>query len=244
MMRGWFPVFWREIIIMRRRSFRLLASLTVAPLLYLVAFGYALGGEAGGRGEYLAFLVPGLAAMTSMTQAWSIATDINVARFYWHVFEEFQAAPIPPAAYVAGEVLAGVARAFLGVAVILLVGLAAGVRVVPGGWFWLAVGMNGFAFAGLAVALAMLVKSHADQGLLTSFVITPMAFLSGTVFPLERLPGWAQALTEFLPLTHATRAIRAAALGGVPPLGPCLLLAGLGAGFFWLAARCVALARE
>ena len=40
----------------------------------------------------------------------------------------------------------------------------------------------------------MLVKSHADQAMINSFVITPMAFLGGTVFPVERLPDWAGAV--------------------------------------------------
>ncbi|MFH1060425.1 MAG: ABC transporter permease [Pseudomonadota bacterium] len=242
-MHGWLPVFLREMLILRRRFWRTLASMAVSPLLYLIAFGYALGGEQGGR-AYLAFLVPGLVAMSSMTQAWAIATDINVARFYWHVFEEFQAAPLPNPAYVLGEVLAGMARACLGVLVILALGLAAGVRVDLGPWFWLAVGLNSFAFASLAVAMAMQVKSHADQGMLSSFIITPMAFLGGTVFPLERLPGWAQALTEVLPLTHASRAIRAAALGQPAAPLPYLLLLGLGLAFFWLAVHSVNRARE
>ena len=243
-MHGWFPIFLREAVIMRRRFWRMLASMAVSPLLYLIAFGYALGGAEGGGQDYLGFLVPGLVAMSSMTQAWAIATDINVARFYWHVFEEFQAAPVPNPAYVLGEVLAGMARALLGVLVILVLGVAVGVRVSLGPWFWLAVGLNSFAFASLAVAMAMLVKSHADQGMLSSFIITPMAFLGGTVFPLERLPGWAQALTEALPLTHASRAIRAAALGQPAAPLPYLLLIGLGLVFFFLAVHSVNLARE
>jgi ABC-type multidrug transport system permease subunit len=245
MMQGWYPVFLREMLILRRRLWRVLASMAVSPLLYLIAFGYALGGDPQGQGhDYLAFLLPGLVAMTSMTQAWGIATDINVARFYWQVFEEFQAAPIPNPAYVLGEVLAGLARALLGVLVILALGLGAGVVMSLNPWFWLAVVLNSFAFASLAVAMAMLVKSHADQGLLSNFIITPMAFLGGTVFPLERLPAWAQGLTELLPLTHAARAIRAAALGHAVPATPYLLLAGLGAGFFFLAVYSVNQARE
>ena len=58
----------------------------------------------------------------------------------------------------------------------------------------------------------MLVKSHADQSLLTSFVITPMAFLGGTFFPLSSFPGWAQTLIGLLPLTHAAHAIRSGSL--------------------------------
>ena len=242
---GWYPVYLRELIIMRRRLGRMLASMSVSPLLYIIAFGYAMGPEATVDGRsYLEFLLPGLVAMSSMTQAWSIATDINVARFYWHVFEEFQAAPIRNSAYVLGEVLAGITRALGATLVILILGAVFGVFISCQPWFWLAVFLNALVFAGLAVALAMLVKSHADQGLLSSFVITPMAFLGGTVFPVERLPQWAQYVVEALPLTHASRAIRTAAHGDTPSLVSLLILAVLGAAVFVWAYYCVNRARD
>ena len=241
----WLPIYLREVLIYRRRFWRMLASMCVAPLLYLIAFGYAMGGEATVDGRtYLEFLVPGLVAMSSMTQAWAIASDINVARFYWHIFEEYQAAPIRNMSYVFGEVLAGMTRAMMSVCVIIGLGLAFGVVVSYGPLFWLGILLNSFVFASVAVALAMLVKSHADQAMLTSFVITPMAFLGGTVFPVERLPGWAQAALELLPLTHASRAIRTAAMGKTPELFSFLLLAGLGLAAFWFALYCVNKARD
>jgi ABC-2 type transport system permease protein len=90
----------------------------------------------------------------------------------------------------------------------------------------------------------MLVKSHADQSLLTSFVITPMAFLGGTFFPVERLPLWAQKILGFLPLTHAAGAIRTAALGGTPAGRAFVVLALTGLTFFLLALWTVGLARD
>ncbi|MCB2188029.1 MAG: ABC transporter permease [Deltaproteobacteria bacterium] len=242
---GWYAVFLREALLMRRRWWRLLSSMSVSPLLYLVAFGYALGSGTSAQGRpYLEFLLPGLAAMSSMNQAWAIASEINVARFYWRIFEEFQAAPLSAAGYVLGEVLAGILRAALAVMIILLLGAAFGVRLHWGPWFWLAAGLNSLIFAALAVALAMRVKSHADQALLTSFVITPMAFLGGTVFPVERLPVWARWAVEVLPLTHASRLMRAAAQGSEIPWLSLALLVGLGGVFFLLAWSSVGRARD
>lgn len=244
-MQGFIAVYLREILILKRRLKRRLAGMAVSPLLYLVAFGYAMGGEIQLDGHtYLEFLIPGLVAMGSMTQAFGIAGDINVARFYWFIFEEFQAAPISNASYVAGEVLAGMTRALIAILVILALGLPFGVVLHYGPLFWLAVLLNSFVFASLAVALAMLVKSHADQGLLTSFVITPMAFLGGTFFPLERLPDWAQAILWGLPLTHASNAIRASAFGQWPSAVGYGVLVVLGAVFFGLALKCVNQARD
>ncbi len=244
MIRGWNAVYYREILILRRRFSRMLASMSVSPLLYLIAFGYAMGGHVQVAGHtYTEFLIPGLVAMSSMTQAFGIASEINIARFYWHIFEEFQASPISSAAYVTGEVLAGITRALMGVCVILTMGAIFGVFLSYTPLFWLAILLNSFTFASLAVALAMLVKSHADQAMINSFVITPMAFLGGTFFPVERLPVWAQKILFFLPLTHATRSIRSVAFEHSPEPVSYLVLFFTGCACFALALKCVGRAR-
>jgi ABC-type multidrug transport system permease subunit len=132
----------------------------------------------------------------------------------------------------------------MAIAVILVLSLLFGVRLHYGPWLWLAALLNSFAFAALAVALAMLVKSHADQSMLTSFVITPMAFLGGTFFPVERLPQWAQKMLAVLPLTHASEAIRGAAFGETPGVWPYLILVAVGTAFFVLALGTVNQARD
>jgi Nod factor-specific ABC transporter NodJ protein len=245
MIQGWTAVYYREILILRRRLTRLISAWSVSPLLYLIAFGYAMGKNITLQGHtYLEFLLPGLAAMASMTQAFAISSEINIARFYWHIFEEFQAAPISSAAYVLGEVLAGMTRALLAGGVILILGGFFGIVLSYNLFFWSAFLLNSFVFASLAVGLAMLVKSHADQAMMNSFIITPMAFLGGTFFPIEHLPGWAQKLLILLPLTHTAKAIRAASFGAVPQIGHYLILAGVGVPVFVFAIMTVDKARD
>lgn len=229
MTRGWTAVYLRELFILRRRLAKLIPSWSVSPLLYLIAFGYAVGRhvEVGSHG-YLEFLLPGLVAMASMTQAFAIASEINIARFYWHIFDEFQSAPISDLAYVLGEVAAGMTRALLAGLVILILGACFGVVLSCNPLFWAALLLNSFVFASLAVGCAMHVKSHADQTLLTNFIITPMAFLGGTFFPLSQLPGWGQQLLALLPLTHAAHAVRAAAFNEPAQTIDYLVLAGVG----------------
>ena len=245
MIRGWSAIYLRELFIVRRRLLKLLLSWAVQPTLYMVAFGYALGRHVQVEGHtYLEFLLPGLVAMSSMNQAYRIAREINFARFYWHIFEEFQVAPISNAAFVVGEVLAGMTRALMAVGVILILGAGFGVVLSHNFYFWLALVLNSFVFASLAVIVAMAVRSHDDQGMLNSFIITPMAFLGGTFFPLEELPVLAQKILYFLPLTHASKAIRAAAFEQPPDPRSFLILAGVGIIFFIAAVRCVNLARD
>ncbi len=238
-------IYQREMLILRKRFFRQLASIAISPLLYIVAFGFGMGRnlKVGGH-SYMEFLIPGLVAMSSMTQAFAMSSEINIARFYWHVFEEFQAAPIGNLSYVSGEVLAGITRALFSVAVILLIAAASGVVLSYNFYFWLAVSLNAFVFSSLAVTLAMLVKSHSDQALLSNFFITPMAFLGGTFFPVNSMPPWVRYILHFLPLTHACKAIRAAAFAQPPLYSSYVLLAVLGAILFVLAFNCVNRARD
>lgn len=229
MIKGWSAVYLREIYILRRRIFKMLPAWAVLPLLYLVAFGYAVGRhvDIGGH-SYLEFLIPGLVAMVSMTQAFSIASEINISRFYWHVFDEIQAAPVSNLAYVLGEVTAGMTRAVLACLVVLLLGAAFGVVLSLQAGFWIGLLLNSFVFASLAVGCAMIVKSHADQALLVNFIITPMAFLGGTFFPLDSMPVWSQNVLFLLPITHAAQAIRASALAEPAQAVNYLMLAGIG----------------
>ncbi|MDR1920943.1 MAG: ABC transporter permease [Candidatus Adiutrix sp.] len=244
-MSAFIAVFLREMLILRRRLKRQISGMAVSPLLYMLTFGYALGGhlEIDGR-SYLEFLTPGLIAMGSMTQAFSIAADINVARFYFHIFEEIQAAPVSALAYVLGEICAGLIRVLAATLVVIALGFLFGVGLNYNFYFWLAVALNGFVFAALGVALALLVKSHADQSLLTNFIITPMAFLGGTFFPLDSLPLWAQHILTLLPLTHAAKLIRAAALGEAPAPTSFFCLGAAALLFLVLAVFTVKLARD
>ncbi len=244
-MKGFFAVYLRELLIIWHRLPRMLLSFSVSPTLYLVAFGFGLGKDlqVGGR-PYLEFLIPGLVAASSMTQGFGINVEINVARFYLKVFEEFQAAPISNLAYVLGEILSGVTRALLSVSIILLITALAGVSFNFGLLFWTGVILNAFIFASLGVTSAMVIKSHADQALITNFIITPMVFLGGTFFPLENLPAVVQIVLKALPLTHSTTLIRQAAYGEGLALKSLLVLIVLAVLGLFLAYRSVDKARD
>jgi ABC-type multidrug transport system permease subunit len=80
--------------------------------------------------------------------------------------------------------------------------------------------------------------------MLTTFVITPMSFLGGTLFPVDNLPGWAQHLVYLLPLTHASDAIRNASLALPAQWADFVVLTGAGMVFFILALASVGRARD
>lgn len=225
-MRGFWATYLRELLLLKERFLRVLLSFSINPFLYILAFGLGLGKEITISGHsYLEFLVPGLIAGSSMLQAFAINVEINVARFYLKVFEEFQSSPISPAGYVLGEVFSGITRAFISTFLILTIAKLLGdVRIDLNFLFFIVTFLNAFIFASLGVASAMTIKTHADQTLITNFVITPMMFLGGTFFPVDNLPEIIQPIIRFLPLTLVAETLRKISWGINIPYDNIVLL--------------------
>ena len=65
----------------------------------------------------------------------------------------------------------------------------------------------------------MIIKDHGSQATVNTFVITPMIFLCGTFFPVDKLPYIFKLIVYALPLTYSTKVIRASLTGAaVSPL--------------------------
>ena len=215
----------RELIILKRKFWRYFFSFTISPLLYLITFGWAARARLGGHGmDYSAFMLPGLIAMSAMLNSFALSSEINIARFYWKTFDEIRTAPVADWAYAIGEVLSGMLRGVLAALIVLALGLAFRVHLAVTPGLFAGILLTTFVFASLAICTAMLAKSHADQSMLSNFVITPMAFLCGTFFPINLYPHWLQFIIHLLPLTPASQIIRAATSGHALP---CMALAYL-----------------
>jgi ABC-type multidrug transport system permease subunit len=166
--------------------------------------------------------------MSAMINSFALSTEINIARFYWKTFDEIRTAPVPDWAYVAGEIISGIIRGVLAACIVIVMGLLFRVPIHLTPQLLLAVLLTTVVFAALAISTASLARSHADQGMLTSFVITPMAFLCGTFFPVDAYPQALQMVIKVLPLTPASQLVRSAAAGhSLPPvwLGYLIFLA-------------------
>jgi len=217
-MRQVMAVILRELLILKRKFWRYAFSFSLSPLLYLITFGWAARGRLMSNGtDYMTFMLPGLIAMSSMMNSFGMATEINISRFYWKTFDEIRSAPVSDWAYASGEVLSGMLRGGIAAGIVIVLGMLFGVSIHPSPFLAGAVVLTTFVFSSLAICTAMLARSHADQGMLSSFVITPMAFLCGTFFPLDLYPAWIGAVVSLLPLTPAATLIRAAASGGPMP---------------------------
>ncbi len=206
-------IYLRETLILRRKLFKTLLASAVSPALFLLAFGFGVGrGAMVGGQDYLSFLIPGLLTMASMNQSYAIATEINISRFYFKVFEEYLLAPFGRWQIVLGEMFYGITRGLIPVAIIALYSLFCGVSLHFSPAFFLALLLHLAIFSLLGILAAMIVRSHADQATVNAFLITPMMFLSGTFFPVEKMPLAIKAVASIFPLTYSTRLIRSTLL--------------------------------
>jgi len=216
MRQNWYPIFLREMLLFRKRLLRLgyLFSAMLVPIIYLIAFGLGLGRSVQLQGSsYLTFLIPGLVAMTSMNNSYTwVASSLNLNRLYFKGFQIFIQAPISPSAIMVGEVLAGMVKGLFASLLIIIVGFLtpSGFSVTP--LFVITLLLNCFLFANLGVVTGMRAKSHEDTATYSNFFIMPMAFFSGTFFPLDKVPAFIKPIIYNLPLTHTNIVIRKAAM--------------------------------
>lgn len=221
-------IYYRELTVLRKKLLRVVAAAAVPPFLYLMAFGFGVGQNTEVNGaSYLQFLIPGLIAMASMNQSYNIATEINISRFYLKIFEEFLLAPNGRWQIMAAEVLYGITRGLIPVAIILIYSLGCQVELHLTLWTILALLLHLCVFALIGFIVALKMKHHRDQASMNAFVITPMMFLSGTFFPVDQMPLVIQWLAALSPLTYSAELLRDGLSNQPLELGSIWALLGL-----------------
>lgn len=238
---NFYPIFWKEMLIIRKKPWRFLAASMVMPLLYLVTFGWGIGrGMRVDGGTYLEFVLPGIVALSAMNNSFGpVSTSVNVSKLYTKSIEEVLVSPVSPWSIALGRSLTGLVRGVFSASLLILVALVAGVRMQVSASFFAVLALTAFCFASAAVAAAMIARSHEDMANFNSFFIIPMSFLAGTFFKPEALPEPFRSAVLVYPLTHASIVLRELALGHAPSAVSVLVLVLFSALFFFLAGTMV-----
>jgi ABC-2 type transport system permease protein len=118
--------------------------------------------------------------------------------------KEMLVAPVSRLSIVLGKCLGGATTAVIQGILVLLISLVLGVRVDAITFLVLMPIMMLIALGivGIGVAIASVLESMEGFGLVMNFVIMPMFFLSGALFPLNNLPDWLKAITYIDPVTY------------------------------------------
>jgi len=194
-----------------------LGNVTVTPVLLVVLMKYLFGGaiSTGTHGSYINFVMPGVfiaaAAFAAVTSTVSVAADMHEG-----VIDRFRTLPIARSSVITGHVIADLARCFIGLAVTIGAGYAAGFRPAagPGGWaLALAVILLvTFALSWLAVLLGLAGRSVEGAQQLGAIVVIPV-FFSSALVPAETMPSWLRVFTGNQPITQALDTLRALLAG-------------------------------
>jgi lipooligosaccharide transport system permease protein len=211
------------------------------PILYLLAFGFGLGGFIPSiQGQsYIAFIAPALVAISVMNGSFFECTFASFVRMYFQkTFDAIVATPVSVEEVVAGELLWGATRATINSTIVLAVVAAFGLvssplflLVIPLAFF------GGLMFASMAMCFTSLAPNIDFFNFPSFLFLTPMFFLCGTFFPLTSLPVTAQGVaTAVLPLTHVVNLTRGLVTGHLEPilgLSPSVLIV---TSFVWIIA--------
>jgi len=231
-----YAVVWVDLRFLSRNLGKTLALTLVAPILYLLAFGYGLGRGANIEGfSYLDFVIPGILALTAMTTSFNTSgLKLHVDRLFFKCFDETLMAPVSAFSIIIGKALIGVVRGLLSSAALLLACLVFSPLPSVSLLFPLSLVLTCFVFSFLGVVIAFLAKTHQDMTLFMSLVVLPMAFLSGTFFSLSQVPETLSIILFLSPLTHACLCLRSSILGQPFPWLSLLILTAFGIVFFVL----------
>lgn len=200
----------RDVAHWRRQPLQLLVGL-LFPVLMVLMFGYLLGGGmvVPGGGDYREFLFPGMLALTMVfgleATMTAVATDASRG-----VTDRFRSMPMAPSGVVLGRCLADMAASVVGLAVMLVCGLAIGWRTGSLAAALAAVGLLlllRVAFLWLGIYLGLVSR---DPGAVVAvqILVWPFAFLSNAFVATTTMPGWLAAVSEWNPMAATVSATR------------------------------------
>ena len=210
-------ILWlRQIKRYLRSKSRIVGSL-VQPLLYLLAMGYGFGAvyQKAGEGNYLNFLAPGIIGMSILFTSIFSGMEVIWDRQFGFL-KETLVAPMSRISIMVGRTLGGATVATIQGMLVMFISLLFGFH--PNSWFALLPAiLIMFLTALLFTSLGTLVASFIDdmQGfqLIVSFLIMPVFFLSGALFPLQGVPPVLAIIARFDPLSYGIDALRDLLIG-------------------------------
>ncbi len=211
---GFYALWYREIKVFTREKSRIVSSL-FTPLLWIVVFGGGLGSAVSLSGvNYQVFIFPGIIAMTILFSSvffglyivWDKKIDF---------FKEVLVAPLSRTTIFAGKMVGGTIDALLQGCAMLVLGLVLGINYTILRVLFSFVFM--FVLASALVSLGLIIGSNMESvegfQLVISFLVFPMFFFSGALFPLKNLPPYLSILTMLDPVTYAVDGLRGLLLG-------------------------------
>jgi ABC-2 type transport system permease protein len=185
--------------------------------MYLGVLGFGLGPvfRRAGQGSYLQFMAPGVIGMTVLFTAMFSGIAMLWDRQFGFL-KETLVAPVPRVQIMIGRTLGGATVAVLQGTIIFAVTLLAGFRpasVLAVLIAFLMIALIAIVFSALATAIGSSLKEMAGFQMVMNFLVMPLWFLSGALYPLQGLPPVLAVLTRLDPLTYGIDGVRGTMIG-------------------------------
>jgi ABC-2 type transport system permease protein len=187
------------------------------PLLFLLALGYGMGSvyRQAGQGDYFSFLAPGIIGMAIIFTAIFSGIEIIWDRQFGFL-KEVMVAPMSRLEIMIGRTLGGATVAFFQGVLILGVSFFAGFH--PQNWLAVVAALPvmflvALLFTALGIAIASPLNDMQGFQLIMNFLVMPLFFLSGALFPLQGAPELLSAIAAADPLSYGVDAFRALLIG-------------------------------
>lgn len=219
-------VLWlREMKRYFRAKSRILGSLAV-PFFFLAFLGLgfnrmAVPGVTQGV-KYIKYLVPGIIGMSLLFQSIFAGLSVLWDREFGFL-KEIMVAPVSRVSIVLGRIAGGMTAALIQGLLVMIVSLFVGFRIksVPAVLLALVfMVLISASFIGLGLLFASRMRDMQGYSIIMNFVVFPLFFLSGALYPLNNLPSWLRTLSFADPLTFGVDGLRGALLGisalGIP----------------------------
>ena len=249
-----YPLAATDTATMLRRNLRrarrypsLTFFIAAIPVVFLLLFvfvlggtlGAGLGGVAGGRAEYTAYVLPGILLVTvagaAQGTAISVAMDMSEG-----IIARFRTMAVARSSVLTGHVIGSVIQTMLAIVIVMVVALLIGFRSTTGPVEWLAaaglLALTAVAISWLSVALGMVSKSVETASNLPMFLVI-LPFLSSGFVPTDSMPDGLSWFAENQPFTPLIETVRGLLLGtpignsGIVGVGWCVAISVVG--FLW-----------
>lgn len=208
----WFRQLKRSL----RSKSRLIGSLS-QPILFLVAFGFGFGPifQKAGEGNYIQFLSPGIIAMSVLFSSIFSGMDIIWDKQFGFL-KETLAAPVSRTNIMIGRTLGGctisVFQGFFVLLISFLIGFKLeSITMIFGAFVFILLIALFFTALGTAIA-SVLDDMHGFQ-LIMNFLVMPIFFLSGAIFPFSNLPKSIEFISKLDPLSYGVDGLRGTLTG-------------------------------
>jgi ABC-2 type transport system permease protein len=207
-------IWQREILTFSREKPRIVSA-AINPIFWLITFGAGLGSTVAIAGiNYQQFIFAGIIVQTVLFSSIFYGSYLVWDRRI-DLLKAVLVTPLSRQSIFFGKVLSGVTFSLIQTAIILAFGVVIGINYTFAslGLVILTVAVAAAALTAVGLTIGSVMTSPEGFQLITTFVIFPLFFLSGALFPLENLPSYLSTLTAVNPVTYVVDVLRGFLIG-------------------------------